>query len=64
MMNNIKTSDIAVGVVGLGLMGSSIVVSLLIAGHPVKAIAPLPEDMEAAPERINDHLDHCERSGL
>jgi 3-hydroxybutyryl-CoA dehydrogenase len=64
MMNKIKTSDIAVGVVGLGLMGSSIVVSLLIAGHPVKAIAPLPEDMKAAPERINNHLAHCERSGL
>ena len=64
MMNNIKTGDIAVGVVGLGLMGSSIVVSLLIAGHPVKAIAPLPDDMEAAPVRINNHLSHCEKAGL
>lgn len=59
-----KTSGIAVGVVGLGLMGSSIVVSLLIAGHPVKAIAPLPGDMAAAPGRIQSHLLHCERSGL
>lgn len=63
-MSGDKTSEIAVGVVGLGLMGSSIVVSLLIAGHPVKAIAPLPEDMLAAPERIKNHLLHCERSGL
>lgn len=63
-MINIKTNEIAVGVVGLGLMGSSIVVSLLIAGHPVKAIAPLPEDMEAAPDRINNHLIQCEGSGL
>lgn len=63
-MPDVYTSDISVGVVGLGLMGSSIVVSLLIAGHPVKAIAPLPEDMEAAPGRINNHLMQCERSGL
>ena len=63
-MTEIKTFEIEVGVVGLGLMGSSIVVSLLIAGHPVKAIAPLPEDMEAAPEHISNHLFHCEKSGL
>jgi 3-hydroxybutyryl-CoA dehydrogenase len=63
-MNNMQTSDIAVGVVGLGLMGSSIVVSLLIAGHPVKAIAPLQEDAKLAPGRINNHLAHCEKSGL
>jgi len=63
-MSDLKTSDISVGVIGLGLMGSSIVVSLLIAGHPVKAIAPLPEDMGAAPGRINNHLIQCKRSGL
>lgn len=63
-MTDIKTSEISVGVVGLGLMGSSIVVSLLIAGHPVKAIAPIPDDILAAPERINNHLAHCERAGL
>jgi 3-hydroxyacyl-CoA dehydrogenase len=60
----IEPNEITAGVVGLGLMGSSIVVSLLIAGHPVKAIAPLPEDMEAAPGRIKNHLIQCERSGL
>ena len=63
-MNNIRTSEIFVGVVGLGLMGSSIVVSLLIAGHPVKAIAPVAEDMKLAPERIKKHLLHCEKSHL
>lgn len=63
-MKNIKTSDITVGVVGLGLMGSSFIVSLLIAGHPVKAIAPLAEDMTTGPERINNHLIQCARSGL
>jgi len=64
MVSNINTADIPAGVVGLGLMGSSIVVSLLIAGHPVMAIAPLAEDMKLAPHRINNHLAHCERSGL
>ncbi len=41
LMENIETGDITVGVVGLGLMGSSFIASLLIAGHDVKAIAPL-----------------------
>jgi 3-hydroxybutyryl-CoA dehydrogenase len=64
MNNNILPGDIEAGVVGLGLMGSSIVVSLLIAGHNVKAIAPLAEDMYLAPERISSHLAHCEKTGL
>lgn len=57
-------SSIEVGVVGLGLMGSSIIVSLLIAGHPVKAIAPIPADMAEAPTRIHEQLKHCLQSGL
>ena len=40
-----RTAEMEIGVVGLGLMGSSIIVALLIAGHPVKAIAPIPSDM-------------------
>ncbi len=38
--------------------------SLLIAGHNVKAVAPLPEDIHRAPERIRTHLTHCEKTGL
>ncbi len=57
-------ADITAGVIGLGLMGSSIVVSLLISGHDVMAIAPMPDDLEGAPERIRSHLAHCEKSGL
>ena len=64
MEYNLATSEISVGVVGLGLMGSSIVAALLIAGHPVKAIAPLPVDMELAPQRIADQLNHCEKADL
>jgi 3-hydroxybutyryl-CoA dehydrogenase len=62
--NKSRPCDITVGVVGLGLMGTSIVVSLLIAGHKVKAIAPIKEDMFLAPDRIKTHLGYCERSGL
>ncbi|MEJ7827626.1 MAG: 3-hydroxyacyl-CoA dehydrogenase family protein [Segetibacter sp.] len=63
-MNNLTPDDIPVGVVGLGLMGSSIAVALLIAGHPVKAIAPLAEDNELGPLRIKEQLILCENSGL
>lgn len=64
MEQNLVTTQISVGVVGLGLMGSSIVAALLIAGHPVKAIAPLPVDMDLAPQRITDQLRHCEKADL
>lgn len=64
MSYELKTGEINVGVVGLGLMGSSIVVALLIAGHKVKGIAPISEDQEIAPARIKDQLEHCQKSGL
>jgi 3-hydroxybutyryl-CoA dehydrogenase len=64
MNNNAELKTIEVGVVGLGLMGSSIIVSLLLAGHPVKAIAPIPEDMKMASSRIREQLIHCRKSGL
>lgn len=63
-MKTINTSEITVGVVGLGLMGSSFIVSLLIAGHNVKAIAPIDEDLTTGPGRIDHHLELCFRSGL
>lgn len=49
-------ADISVGVVGLGFMGSSIVTCLLLAGHPVIAVAPLPIDLETATPRIRSNL--------
>lgn len=62
-MNNhepkIDTTNIPVGVVGLGLMGSSICVCLLMAGHPVVAVAPLPIDLELARPRITKHLQYA-----
>lgn len=64
MDNRIKTKDIRIGVVGLGLMGSSVVTALLVSGHPVNAIAPLHADMETAPERIREQLLHCGKANL
>ena len=57
-------SEITVGIVGLGLMGSSIAVALLLAGHRVVAIAPLAEDQELGPDRVSECLAQCEASGL
>jgi 3-hydroxybutyryl-CoA dehydrogenase len=64
MINNLIAPGITVGVVGLGLMGSSIAVALLIAEHPVRAIAPLPNEAVIAILQINGQLEHCEKSGL
>lgn len=58
------TGEIMVGVVGLGLMGSSIVASLLLSGHEVIAIAPLPTDIDGARDRIISQLQHSECTGL
>ncbi len=63
-MQNTPIEEISVGVVGLGLMGSSIVAALLVAGHRVIAVAPLLSDMETAPHRIEDQLYHCQQVNL
>jgi len=53
-----------VGVVGLGLMGCSITTCLLMAGHPVVAVAPLPADMDHAERRVREHWDRSVEEGL
>lgn len=60
----INTGEIPVGVVGLGLMGCSISTCLLIAGHPVVAIAPIEVDLEHAEKRIRAHLTKSREEGL
>jgi 3-hydroxybutyryl-CoA dehydrogenase len=55
---------IQVGVVGLGLMGCSITTCLLMAGHPVKAVAGIPDDLKFAKDRITDHLRRSRKEGL
>lgn len=62
--NSIDTAAIPVAVVGLGLMGCSITTCLLIAGHPVVAIAPISDDLQHAEKRITNHLQHSLEQGL
>ena len=51
-----ETKKISVAVVGLGLMGCSIATCFLLAGHPVVAVAPIPDDVLHAEARIREHL--------
>jgi 3-hydroxybutyryl-CoA dehydrogenase len=64
MKNKFKTNEIPIGVVGLGLMGCSITTCLLMAGHPVVAVAPLPIDLDNAEKRIRHHLQKSLEEGL
>ena len=64
MNQSLNPSEIPVGVVGLGLMGCSITTCLLLSGHPVVAVAPLPVDMETAEPRIREHLAKAFQEGL
>ena len=64
MNKAINTKDIPVGIVGLGLMGCSIATCLLMANHPVVAVASLPIDLEHAEGRIKEHLTGAYREGL
>lgn len=47
---------IPIGAIGLGLMGSSIVTCLLVAGHPVTAITNNLEKKDEALKRIEEYL--------
>ncbi|GAB3340608.1 3-hydroxyacyl-CoA dehydrogenase family protein [Larkinella ripae] len=51
-----KPAEVPVGVVGLGLMGCSIATCLLMAGHAVVAVAPIPTDLNTAEPRIREHF--------
>ncbi len=61
-MANVR--DLPVGVVGLGLMGCSIATCLLMAGHPVVAVAPIESDLQHAEKRIREHLRKSKEEGL
>ncbi|MBD1432888.1 3-hydroxyacyl-CoA dehydrogenase family protein [Sphingobacterium sp. DN00404] len=58
------SANVEVAVVGLGLMGCSIVVSLLASGHQVVALAPILGEKEKAINHIVDLLRHADRSNL
>ncbi len=64
-MSNLPEADkITIGIVGLGLMGCSITTCLLMAGHPVIAVAPLSIDLEHAESRIRGHLLKSQKEGM
>ncbi|HVW62288.1 MAG TPA: 3-hydroxyacyl-CoA dehydrogenase family protein, partial [Puia sp.] len=56
--------EMPIGVVGLGLMGCSITTCLLMAGHPVIAVAPVPADLQHAERRISEHWRRSVEEGL
>jgi 3-hydroxybutyryl-CoA dehydrogenase len=64
MKKSIDTGKISIGVVGLGLMGSSITTCLLIAGHPVVGVAPLANELKQSENRIKAHLRKAREEGL
>jgi 3-hydroxybutyryl-CoA dehydrogenase len=64
MEKEFDTAALPVGVVGLGLMGCSVVTCLLMAGHPVIAVASLAADLLSAAERIRGHLSASQSRGL
>lgn len=64
MHHSTDPRQLRVGVVGLGLMGSSIAAALLVSGHRVEAIAPLPTDLPPARDRIAGQLRLCANTGL
>ncbi len=45
-----------IGIVGIGLMGASIVTALLISGNRVVAVAPMPADLDKGPDKIRQYL--------
>ena len=54
-----------VGVVGLGLMGASIVTALLLNGQKVIALAPIESDLDkSAKKRIRKSLEECNSQGI
>ncbi|EOR96781.1 3-hydroxybutyryl-coA dehydrogenase [Arcticibacter svalbardensis MN12-7] len=61
---NMNTSEIQVGVVGLGLMGCSITACLIMAGHNVIAVAPISSDLNHARQRIEKHLMRSFEDGI
>lgn len=54
-----------IGIVGLGLMGTSIAAALALKGQKVIAVAPIISDLdESAPKRIRHALEECFREDL
>jgi 3-hydroxybutyryl-CoA dehydrogenase len=60
----VVTAEIPAGVVGMGLMGTSIAACLLIAGHPVAAVDSNAARRRQARLRLREHLQDARREGV
>src|SRR6185437_5003525 len=60
----IETKTKEVGVIGLGLMGSSVASAMLINGYKVIAVAPIEPDMEHGPSRVLHALSESFKQGI
>ncbi len=56
--------NMTMGVVGLGLMGSSIAANFLIAGHKVVGLEPVASEFAAASGRMEEHYQSCQSLNL
>ncbi len=63
-MTNHKENMSEVGVVGLGLMGCSIITALLVAGNKVVALAPIEADLKNALHKIQHNLASADHNGF
>jgi 3-hydroxybutyryl-CoA dehydrogenase len=59
-----KTKNQVAGVVGLGLMGTSIAACLLVAGHEVRGVEPDPEKRRTVRKRLLELLHGSQAEGL
>lgn len=64
MINEFDPGKFPVGIVGLGLMGSSIAACMLMAGHPVIGIELVEENLEKGDKRIRQHFKLAREKGL
>ena len=63
-MTNHKQNITEIGVVGLGLMGCSIITALLVAGNKVIALAPIRADLKNAHHKIQQNLESADDNGF
>ncbi len=59
-----EPKNIPVGIVGLGLMGSSIAVCMVLAGHKVVGLEPVEAQREKSRDSIQSHLQTAYEKGL
>lgn len=62
MKDNKESREI--GLVGIGLMGASIITALLISGNRVIAVAPMSADLDKGPDKIRQYLEMAYQHSL